>query len=239
MPDWFPSQKQELGRMLDSFLSSTPKAKTNMKEESIHGLIVPHAGYSYSGKIAGKAFSLLKNKSKNIKKAVIFGPSHYKSFRGIASLEKIQTPLGEIKITNNNLPKLPHEHSVENQIPFLQKLNIKEVLPIVVGQISWKESEEIAKQFLKEDAVFIFSTDLSHFLKYNEAIKKDQTTIDIITNLKESEFQNIDACGFYPLLILFQMCKIKSWKPKLIEYKNSGDITGDKTSVVGYAGFYF
>jgi hypothetical protein len=237
MPDWFPSKKQELVRMLNSFLSNTSKVKKNIK--NIHGLIVPHAGYAYSGEVAGKAFSLLKNNSKTIKKAIIFGPSHYKSFRGIATLENIQTPLGETSIINNNLSKLPHEHSVENQIPFLQKLNVKEILPIVVGQISWEESKEIAKQFLKEDAIFIFSTDLSHFLKYNEAIKKDLATINIITTLKESELQNIDACGFYPLLILFQMCKIKCWKPALIEYKNSGDITSDKTSVVGYASFYF
>jgi AmmeMemoRadiSam system protein B len=240
MSDWFPAQKQELLGMLDSFLSSTPKVNMNIKDRAIHGLIVPHAGYAYSGEIAGKGFSLLKDK--NIKKAIIFGPSHYKSFRGIASLEKFETPLGEIKIpSNNTLPKLPNEHSVENQIPFLQKLNIKEILPIVVGQINWKEAEEIAKQFLKEngDTIFIFSTDLSHFLKYDEAKEKDFSTIDIITNLKESEFQNIDACGFYPLLILFQMCKIKSWKPVLIEYRNSGDITGDKASVVGYSALAF
>jgi AmmeMemoRadiSam system protein B len=237
MSDWFPSQKQELVRMLDSFLSDTSKVKKNIK--NIRGLIVPHAGYAYSGEVAGKAFSLLKNNSKTIKKAIIFGPSHYKSFRGIATLENIQTPLGEISIINNNLSKLPHEHSVENQIPFLQKLNVKEILPIVVGQISLEESKEIAKQFLKEDAIFIFSTDLSHFLEYNEAIKKDFATINIITNLKESELKGVDVCGFYPLLILLQMCKIKSWKPELIEYKNSGDITGEKDSVVGYASFYF
>jgi len=64
MPDWFPSQKQELVRMLDSFLLSTQSSKNNKKQKDIHGLIVPHAGYAYSGKIAGKAFSLLKNEDK-------------------------------------------------------------------------------------------------------------------------------------------------------------------------------
>lgn len=235
MPDWYPSQKQELVRMLDSFLSNAPKIKIN--QNKIHGLIVPHAGYAYSGEIVGKAFSILKNKK--IKKAIVFGPSHYTAFTGIASLEKFETPLGKANISNNSLDKIPREHAIDNQIPFLQKLNIKEILPIAVGQINAEEAEKIARQFLKENAIFIFSTDLSHFLEYNEAIKKDLVTIDMITNLKESEIENLDACGFYPLLILFKMCKIKSWKPKLIEYKNSGDITGDKTSVVGYASFYF
>jgi AmmeMemoRadiSam system protein B len=240
MPDWFPNNKEELMKMLDSFLSYKPKVKTNISE--IHGLIVPHAGYEYSGKIAGKAFSLLKNKNnnQNIKKAIIFGPSHYATLKGISSLEKYETPLGKVNIPKNYISKISHEHSIENQIPFLQKINSNiEILPIVVGQISWEEAEVIAKQFLKENAIFIFSTDLSHFLRYDEAVKKDLSTINIITNLKESELRNTDACGFYPLLILFQMCKIKSWKPILVEYKNSGDITGEKDSVVGYASFYF
>lgn len=236
MGNWFPNNKEELLDMLDSFLSNK---EGNIKDEEIHGLIVPHAGYVYSGEIAGKAFSLIKNKSNKINKAIIFGPSHYKAFKGIASIENMQTPLGKVNITHNNLPKLPHEHSIENQIPFLQKLNIDEILPIIVGQINSREAEDIARQFLSEDAIFIFSTDLSHFLEYNKAKEKDLETIDIITNIKESKFQDIDACGFYPLLILFSMCKIKSWKPTLIEYKNSGDITGDKISVVGYTTLKF
>ena len=239
MPDWFPSNKEELMRMLDSFLSSSKK--TNAKDEAvIHGMIVPHAGYVYSGEIAGKAFSLLKNKSKNIKKVIIFGPSHYAAFKGISSLEKYETPLGKANIPKSSISKISHEHSVENQIPFLQRINLNiEILPVVVGRINWEEAEDIAKQFLKENALFIFSTDLSHFLQYNEAVKKDLSTINIITNLKESELKGIDACGFYPLLILLRMCKIKSWKPILVEYKNSGDITGDNDSVVGYASFLF
>ena len=236
MSDWYPKQKQELNKLLDSLLSKKHKSNTKIKE--IHGLIVPHAGYVYSGETAGKAFSLLKNKK--IKKAIIFGPSHYKSFRGIASLEQTETPLGKVNISENSLEKLPYEHSIENQFPFLQKLNSHiEILPIAVGQINLIEAEKIAWQFADEKAVFIFSTDLSHFFKYSEAVKRDKKTLDIITNLKEVEFHNLDACGFYPLMILFQMCKIKSWKPALIEYKNSGDITGDKSSVVGYASLFF
>jgi MEMO1 family protein len=233
MKEWFPTEKDKLESALDSFLSKTP----DIKIKEVHGIIVPHAGYSYSGEIAGKAFSFLKNKK--IKKAIIFGPSHYQIFKGISALEKFETPLGKVNIPKNDFNKIPHEHSIENQIPFLQKLNIKEILPLAVGHINMKEAEELARQFLNEDAVFIFSTDLSHALEYSEAVKKDKATIDVISNLKEYQLQNIDACGLYPLLILFEMCKIKSWKPRLIEYKNSGDITGDTVFVVGYAGFVF
>lgn len=257
MQGWYPEQKQELNKILDFLLSKTPKTqeikadktkKINKNEINseisgkIHGLIVPHAGYAYSGEIAGKAFSLLKPslKGKKLNRAIIFGPSHYTAFNGIASIEKIQTPLGKANIPENPFPKIPHEHSIENQVPFLQKLNPDiEILPIVVGQISLEESNQIAKQFIKEDAIFIFSTDLSHFLKYDNAVKKDKETIEIITKLNGQRLNNVDACGIFPILILFQMCKINSWKPKLIEYKNSGDITGDKSQVVGYASFYF
>jgi AmmeMemoRadiSam system protein B len=234
MKEWFPTEKEKLENAVDSYLSKNP----DIKIKEVHGIIVPHAGYSYSGSVAGKAFSFLKNKK--IKKAIIFGPSHYQTFKGISALEKFETPLGKVNIPKNNFNKISHEHSVENQIPFLQKLNIKEILPLAVGNINLQEAEDIARLFLnEEDAIFIFSTDLSHALEYNEAIKKDKATIDIISNLKEYQLQNIEACGLYPLLILFKMCKIKSWKPKLIEYKNSGDITGDTVFVVGYAAFVF
>lgn len=239
MQNWYPSNKIELNKMLDDFLNNKGKNKVNIKE--INGLVVPHAGYVYSGRIAGKGFSLLKNKK--ISKAIIFGPSHYKAFKGIASIENIETPLGKVKIIENSLDKIPYEHSIENQIPFLQKLNLNiEILPIVVGQINLKEAEEIAKQFIKKhdkNTIFIFSTDLSHFLKYPEAVKKDKETIEIITSLNEAKLKEIDACGLYPLLILFKMCKVNSWRPLLIEYKNSGDITGNKDSVVGYSSLIF
>ncbi len=233
MKEWFPSQKEELEKLLDKFLSK--ESIVSVKE--INGLIVPHAGYSYSGEIAGKAFSLLKNQ--NIKKAIIFGPSHYQTFNGISVLEKFETPLGKVNIPKNSFNKITHEHSIENQIPFLQKLGVQEILPIAVGQINMKIAEELARQFLAEDAIFIFSTDLSHSLEYSEAIKKDRKTINTIVNLKEYELPNIDACGLYPLLILFKMCQLKGWRPQLIEYKNSGDVTGDTVFVVGYAGFVF
>ncbi len=233
MKEWFPLEKEKLESTLDFLLSEKPEIKIN----ELHGLIVPHAGYAYSGKIAGKAFSLLKKR--NIKKAIIFGPSHYQAFKGISSLNSFENPLGKIIIPKNNFNKIPREHSIENQIPFLQKLGINEILPLAVGLINVKEAEEIAKQFMDEEAIFIFSTDLSHALEYIEAIKKDKTTIDIISNLKGHQLKNIDACGLYPLLILFKMCELKGWKPQLIEYKNSGDITGDTVFVVGYASFAF
>lgn len=232
---WYPGNKNELNNLLDFLLLQ----KSGKKIKEIHGVIVPHAGFAYSGEVAGAAYGLLKNKK--IKKAIVFGPSHYAAFRGLASLSSMKTPLGDMKIKENFYQKLPKEHSVKNQIPFLQKLNKDmEIMPLVVGDISVKEAEEIAKQFANEkDALFVFSTDLSHFFPYEEAVKKDRKTISIITDLNLKQASRMDACGHFPLLIAMQLCKLKKWKPELIEYKNSGDVTGDKESVVGYASFVF
>jgi hypothetical protein len=141
----------------------------------------------------------------------------------------------------NDFEKLEYEHSVDNQIPFLQKLNPKiEILPLVIGDLSEKAAQDLANNLAKiKDAIFIISTDLSHFLDYKQAIKKDKETISIIQNLDLKNADKLDACGQFPLMVLMHLCKLKGWKPQLIEYKNSGDFIREKESVVGYAGMWF
>jgi MEMO1 family protein len=233
---WYPQDKKELDSMVSEFLK---EAKTTKLE--IHGLIVPHAGYTYSGKIAGRAFGLVD--SRKMKKVIVLGPSHYTGFHGIASLRKIATPLGEVRIQKNDFSKLEYEHSVENQIPFLQKITPKiKILPLVVGEISDIEAEKIAKNLIEKnvkDTLFVFSTDLSHFFPYGHALETDEKTIGIIKNLEFSKFDEIDACGKFPLRIMMHICRLNGWRPHLIEYKDSGDIIGDKSSVVGYSSFWF
>ncbi|MGV8152441.1 MAG: AmmeMemoRadiSam system protein B [Candidatus Nanoarchaeia archaeon] len=233
---WYPDNKEEL----EEFIDKAFKQKTKIKN-TIHGLIVPHAGYEYSGLIAGKAFALLKNKK--IKKAIVLGPSHYVYLNEAATtLEKEwHTPMGPIKIFNNGFTHadINTEHSIKNQVPFLQKLGIQEIMPLMIGQITDKEAASIAKKIAKIKAIYVFSTDLSHFLEYNKAKEKDKKSLELIQKLDFTNINNIDACGIYPLLVFKNLCKIKKYKPHLIEYKNSGDITKDKDSVVGYASFWF
>lgn len=235
---WYPQDKNELNEMLEGFLKSKRKIK-----EKIQGIIVPHAGYAYSGKIAGKAYSMLKGKRNKL--VVIIGPSHYFALREIAmhNQKSWKTPFGDIKIakTKINFTKANFliEHAIDNQIPFLQKLGFKEILPLIVGEISEEQAKDIAKKLAKINAIFIFSSDLSHFLSYEEAVKKDKEAIRAIENLDIDALDENSACGIFPFRIFMELAKIKRWKPRLIEYKNSGDVTGDKSSVVGYASFYF
>jgi AmmeMemoRadiSam system protein B len=240
--DWYPQNEKELADLIDSYLGN--KSKDN-KNQEINGIIVPHAGYEFSGKIAGKAYSLLENmKSKT---AIILAPSHYKELTGFATHNESfwKTPLGKIKIKDNDFKKLnlSEEHAIDNQIPFLQKLGFTEILPIMIGEINKIEAEQIANQLIDylDNSVLIISTDLSHFLTYKEAVKKDKETLTAIKNLNSKKLMSLEnsACGIYPLLILIEICKIKGWKPQLIQYKNSGDITNDKSRVVGYSSFIF
>lgn len=235
---WYPENQKELNELLDEYLNQ----ELNMKIPSkINGIIVPHAGYIYSGAVAGTAYSLLK--SKRFQKAIVIGPSHYTYTTNAETsvLKHWRTPLGKIEIFNENFPygNLDEEHSIKNQVPFLQKLNVEQLLPLMVGDISDEKAKEIADKISKINALYVFSTDLSHFLPYDDAKNIDKETIEIIESLDIKKFELLDACGHYPLLILFHLCEILKTKPHLIEYKNSGDVIGDKRQVVGYASFYF
>lgn len=237
LSQWYPQNSKQLSKLLDSYLTGKSKANVN-------GIIVPHAGYDYSGKIAGRAFSLLKNQ-KN-KTAVILSPSHYIPLQGILTHNKTSwnTSLKSIEIVKNKFSRadISQEHAIDNQIPFLQKLGFKKILPILIGEITIREAKEIALKISEiSNYVLIVSTDLSHFLQYNRALERDKQTINSIINLNSERLLKTDnsACGIYPLLILIELCKLKNYKPELIDYKNSGDITGDKARVVGYASLYF
>jgi hypothetical protein len=237
MGTWYPEHKQELESVLKKFLRKS-SSKINKK---INGLVVPHAGYEYSGAVAGKAFSLLVGK--RTKKAIIIGPSHYIYLNDTITTNRSywETPLGKTKTFNPGFmhADIYHEHSIKNQLPFLQYLDFKEIMPLMVGQITLEQAQKIANKIAKIDAVYIFSTDLSHFLPYEQATRKDKNTIGIIESLDFNRLKEIDACGIYPLMVLFCLCKIKKTKPHLVVYKNSGDVTGEKDAVVGYSSFYF
>jgi len=238
MGDWYPSDKKELANLLEKFL----RADSKVYKKKITGIIVPHAGYAYSGDVAGKAYSFLKNTRH--KKAIVLAPSHYFPLIGAVSHSESEwiSPLGKIKVNQNGFEKnnISQEHAIDNQVPFLLKLGFKEIIPIVVGEIDSDKAREIAEKIMNiKDAVLVISTDLSHFLPYDEAVKKDKSTIHAIEFLEAGGLNENSACGIFPLLVLIELCKIKRLKPELIEYKNSGDITGDKSSVVGYSSFVF
>ena len=243
---FYPAEKKELNKMLSEFLKMS-----RTDEKAINGIIVPHAGYIYSGKTAAFAYNAFLNflKENQVRNLVILGPAHRIYIRDIYqdANEKWETPLGKIelkKIEGIKSSSKAHagEHSIEVQLPFVQKIleetkNKIEITPIIVGEITGEQTKNYAEILLKlPNSFFIISSDLSHFMTKSEAEKTDKETIKSIM-LKN--YESLDACGKYPLMIAVEMAKIKNWNFKLLKYSTSADESGDENSVVGYASLIF
>jgi len=238
---FYPENKEELKSMINSFLDEVPE----QKNYDAKALIVPHAGYVYSGPIAAYAYSLLKKNKK--KKIILLGPSHTVHLRGVVSdnNDYWKSPFGEVKAIENEFEKLSEahekEHCLEVQIPFLQVLlDDFEILPLVAGDVNPKEISEKIKPLLDEDTLLIISSDLSHFKPYDYAVDIDDNTNKAILNLDyEKMLEEGDACGKIPILAVIDLAGKLGWKCKLLDYRNSGDTAGTKGEVVGYASFVF
>lgn len=249
---WYPGSKRELESMLDKFLEKTEKRDLGR----IRVLIAPHAGYLYSGQVA--AFSFKQVEDADYKKVIIMGPSHRHPLSGlsIGNYTHYKTPLGEVKISPlakemiqksdliNSIEDVHSmEHSVEIEIPFLQMvLRDFEIIPIVVGRLSEAQREEAADfliNYLDDSTLLVVSTDLSHYHPYDSAAKLDTDSIDAITSLDYGRAGECEMCGSEPVLIAIKIAQKMNLSAEPLKYENSGDITGDKSGVVGYAAIAF
>ncbi len=252
---FYPENKLILTSQLDTFFE---KIEINYVGGKINALIVPHAGYLYSGQTAMFGYKelyldLLLRKEDNYK-VIILAPNHTEYIKGavVSDYNVFRTPLGEIKVNstkiNAEINNSPHEkeHAIEVQLPFLQYIFKKAgkeftIVPIIVGEVNEKEIQEIAKEINKEiteNTIVIVSSDLSHYLPEEKAKEIDNKTIQqILDNTKNNK---IDACGKNPILVLAEIAKIRKWdKPKLLKQITSGDVTKNKKTVVGYASIAF
>ncbi|MBD3363413.1 AmmeMemoRadiSam system protein B [Candidatus Dojkabacteria bacterium] len=246
---FYPSNKDKLQKLIKDYLEKVDRVEDS---ESIKALIVPHAGYIYSGEIAAYGYKLLE---KDIERILILGLSHRVLVKGIAlaDFDTWSTPLGEVKVADLNkkltlednftVVNTAHaqEHSIEVQMPFLQTCleTDFEIIPMVTGQsIQYKNVATILNKYLNRKDVFIVSSDLSHYLPYSRAKKNDKETVKKILKLEKIE-EDDRACGKDGINILIELAKLNNWKPKLLDYRNSGDTAGDKSKVVGYASIAF
>ena len=253
---FYPGSASQLKAMMEMLVE-----KEAEKQEVI-GLISPHAGYVYSGQIAGATISRIKFKDTFI----IMGPSHTgrgKPF-GIMTEGVWKTPLGEVEIdselgkrildTSEYLQEdhLAHqyEHSIEVQLPFLQyfKPDVR-IVPIVLAHTAGSTYKEIGREMaavIKEsgqEVVIMTSSDMTHYEPYDSAQKKDKQAIDSVLALDEDELLksvselDISMCGYAPAVSLIVAAKELGAKgAELVKYQTSGDTSGDYSSVVGYAG---
>lgn len=246
---FYPADPRQLHQMLDQYLNDFESVAKVPK-----ALIVPHAGYIYSGPVAAKAYARLKEAHDLITRVVILGPSHRLAFSGLA-LSKAQsfiTPLGPIMVdqmASQTIATLPfvnyieqahlYEHSLEVQLPFLQEmLDDFKIVPIVVGDASPEQvSQVIGALWGGYETLIVISSDLSHYHDYATAQKLDKTTSAMIEQLKYESLESESACGKVPISGLLKLAREKSLSIKTIDLRNSGDTAGDKHRVVGYGAY--
>ncbi len=255
---FYPTDSKELESMIDGFFSKVPPQKP--LDGKLVALIAPHAGYVYSGQTAAYSYRLLAGSHYDT--VVLIGPYHRAFFPGASIWGSgiWKTPLGEVAIdeelaraiiTENSVFEFTDdahlaEHSLETQVPFLQKsLENFKIVPILVSNPSPENTERIAKAVFKnikgKKALIIASTDMSHYYADNTARKMDRLTLDLIQKkdsgglLREMKLKNSELCGEAAVLTVLEIAKLMGGaKVQLLHYSNSGDTTRDKARVVGY-----
>ncbi len=250
---FYPDTPEELTAVIKQLVNRVkPTHVDRPPHSSLKALIIPHAGYIYSGWTAAHISLVLKENQ--FRKVIVMGPDHRIGFEGgaISDVSAYETPLGRIPINKGGvlLRKNKYlfrtipvsdrlEHSVEVVLPYLQYfLKRFEMIPVVLGQ-GRDLAEKVTAAFdplLDQTTLVVASSDLSHYLPYREAVAKDRETIETILNLKANELIKREnaACGKTPVLVIINMARRHNWHPVLLHYSNSGDTAGDRSRVVGY-----
>ncbi len=254
--------KQDVLRYLSS--AEFPEDVSGQLKGELKALVVPHAGYIYSGLTAGYGYKLLKRLPRDVEwKVVLIGVSHSIPFNGASVFPDgvWKTPLGDVAVRdirkeigadgevdeNDDLflyiPEAhTDEHSLEVQVPFLQTCLDRFVLyPIATGSCRPDFLADRLEEFVaRDDVIVVVSSDLSHYLTYEEAQKVDGETLEGIVEMKvEKVIERGDACGLKGILASMFLAEKSKWKPVLLDYRNSGDTAGDKNRVVGYGSVAF
>ena len=240
--------EREVGELLHEAKPTTTPAVPK-------AIIVPHAGYVYSGPTAAVAYAQLVNARQIVRRVVLLGPVHRVAVRGLAlpAAEAFETPLGRVELDREAIASIANmqqiivseaahaqEHSLEVQLPFLQTMleNFK-LVPLAVGDASPDEvAAVLEKLWGGPETLIVISSDLSHFLPYYVAQSVDQQTVQSILNLSGS-LSHDQACGGTPINGLIVAAQRHHLRPQFLDYRNSGDTAGDKSRVVGYASIAF
>lgn len=232
---FYPAERKELKATISNFFKNTKKVVSG----KVRAMIVPHAGWVYSGQTAAWGYQQIRNSQQ--KQFVLLGPSHHEFFSGLvgSSFASWLTPLGTVPqkpFRQWPLNDSAHEseHCLEVQLPFLQYL-FKDF------KISCLLTGTETKLVLPKDSILIVSSDLSHYLPQNQAQEYDRKTIkSILSNNREFLLENEDcACGRIGILMLMQLAKISNWQAKLVCYDTSATASGDDSRVVGYSAIVF
>jgi len=262
---FYPDDAGAIIQMIDKYISKADKEIPFVEEEVI-GAITPHAGYIYSGPIAGYTYAVLSHKEPDV--VIILAPSHRYHFYGASVMPEgvYKTPIGSVVIDSHIANRLisslkmvkyieladKYEHSLEVQVPLLQRIykNNFRIIPIITGNLEYEDTKLIGKVLYEivnsnEKTIILASSDLSHFYSYDAAKMIDMETINLILKKKPNEFfyllgKRAEACGGIPITILMHYASyFGNYEVELLKYANSGDTAGDRNNVVGYMSAIF
>jgi len=257
---FYTDDPESLKSQIAGFMDVAEKGSEKV-ESDLYGIISPHAGYVYSGQVAAYAYNQLKGcKSDTF---IVLAPSHRGRFDGASVIPEgiYETPLGDVDIDSDLGKALlgsdgfeyyrevhEVEHSLEVQVPFL-KYNIPDIsiVPVIVGAAEDKTVDLIGKSIADavkksgKDIKIVISTDLSHYHSYDRAQKMDSRFIEAVESFNDEIIRKVissgesEACGIAPLLAGLRACReLGAGGIKIINYANSGDVSGERGQVVGY-----
>ena len=246
---FYDSDPIRLKAMIVKFIGDSPVLGT----KNCRMLIVPHAGYIYSGPIAASAYKLWEELGAQKQEVVILSPTHYHHLSTIASLtnDAYQTPLGNVSINKGAVEQLvqqnlveirpeifEREHALEVHLPFLQILfrNLS-IVPLIVGQVNSSEVVKILEVLDDGKRRFVVSTDLSHFHSCEQARRLDAETAKLIETYQSERLRGEMACGYYPLRGVLEYALAHAMTVKRLDLRNSSDTAGEPERVVGYGAF--
>lgn len=254
---FYPDNPEELQATIDHYLREAEVSQEDqLKVQTPKALIVPHAGYVYSGPVAAGAYVRLEASRDIIRRVILLGPSHRVAFSGMAtsSADYFATPLGSIPIDKQAIHEITsltqvqlldqahsQEHSLEVQLPFLQRvLDDFTLVPIVVGDADPDSVDAVLETLWGgPETLIVISSDLSHYHSYVTAQQMDRRTSNAIESMQPDDIHYDDACGRNPVNGLLVAARKHGLQATTIDLRNSGDTAGSKDRVVGYGAYVF
>lgn len=246
---FYPQRPRDLQTALDAAWAG----RRQVQAPAPKAMIVPHAGYVYSGAVAASAYALLQGGQRSISRVVLLGPSHHYALHGfcVPLADAWQTPLGNVALDTDRLAELaaradvlasdhPHEpeHALEVQLPFLQRAlhGAWKLVPVLVGQVPAAQVADVIDELWGgPETLVVVSSDLSHFHPQREAERIDADTVAQIAALRSDGLSGERACGARPLAGLLEAARRHGLRAQVIDVRTSADAGGDAQRVVGYA----
>lgn len=246
---FYPTDPRSLAREVDGYLAAAPAAPVRPK-----AIVAPHAGYVYSGPVAAYAYAAVAPAAGRVRRVVLLGPSHRVYLRGLAlpDAQAFRTPLGLVTLDVDAMARISElrqvqvldaaharEHSLEVQLPFLQRaLGEVTVVPLVAGDASPEDVAQVIDALWdQEHTLVVVSSDLSHYHDYLTAKRIDGCTTEAIERLDASAIGPEQACGCVPLAGLLEAARERQMRVLTLCTANSGDTAGPRDRVVGYGAY--